>query len=90
MLTFMQDQAPRSGDEIDELFREVKLGNLQVLKAPYETYKAEFMNFCARYGANQFDVLDAYQDAFVALVENVQYSGVETLRSGLKTYLFSI
>ncbi len=63
---------------------------LHALQPVYQHYREEFLQFGQRYTTKQEDILDAYQDAMVALYENVSSGRLQYLHSSLKTYLFSI
>lgn len=60
------------------------------LKQFYESYRNDFMAFARKYTSAEEDVLDVYQDTVIAFYENVSREKIKTLRSSLKTYLFSI
>lgn len=90
MLTSAVEIEPTSVDYASGILQQVYEGQVDVLQNPYQEYKTEFMAFCQRFGASREDILDAYQDAFVALIENVQHRGIRTLKSSLKTYVFGI
>jgi len=46
--------------------------------------------FASKYNLSREDILDVYQDAFVALIENAEKGKLDGLNAELKTYLFSI
>lgn len=46
--------------------------------------------FASKYNLSREDILDVYQDAFVALIENAEKGKLDGLNAKLKTYLFSI
>ncbi len=60
------------------------------LEKLYHDYRKGFVLFASRYPLDQEEVLDIYQDAFVALIENAGKGLLDHIRSDLKTYLFSI
>ncbi len=61
-----------------------------VLKWVYLEYKPAFIGFAKTYKIDNEDSLDIYQDAIIALRENALNGHLDNLKSGLKTYLFSI
>lgn len=63
---------------------------MEGIGALYEKYRDEFVNFARRYRAEENDILDAYQDAIIALYENTLAGKTKELKSSVKTYLFSI
>jgi RNA polymerase sigma factor (sigma-70 family) len=52
-------------------------------------YKNQFFEFIQKYGANEQDAEDAFQDAIIHLIVNIQNQRYQ-YKSSLKTYLFSI
>src|SRR5690554_264705 len=56
----------------------------------YNEYRHGFLLFANRYGLEQEQNLDIYQDAIIALCENAQKGHLDELTSSIKTYLFSI
>jgi len=70
--------------------RELRTYGLEALQPVYQIYREDFLQFCRSYGAEDDDILDVYQDAIIALYENVVTGKLQQLRSSLKTYIFSI
>lgn len=68
----------------------LKSGDHSVLKEVYIAYRSEFLQFSKRYGLNEADALDIYQDSILTLRENVSTGQLTKLTSSLKTYVFSI
>jgi RNA polymerase sigma factor (sigma-70 family) len=56
----------------------------------YVQYKKAFFGFIGKMELNKQDIEDIYQDAIIALIENLQRRKLEALMSSVKTYLFSI
>lgn len=56
----------------------------------YNENKNGFLLFAKRYQLQVDDIIDIYQDAIVALVENAKKGKIDELQSSLTTYLFSI
>lgn len=69
---------------------ELKQGSEQQLRKVYEDNRAKFLNFAKRYNLPQEDVIDVYQDAYVAFYNNVMSGKIEKMTSSISTYLFSI
>lgn len=61
-----------------------------VLKTIYLEHKPAFLNFARKFNINNEDSLDIYQDAILALRENGLKGNLDTVKTELKTYLFSI
>ncbi|MDT9323978.1 MAG: sigma-70 family RNA polymerase sigma factor, partial [Limnospira sp. PMC 1290.21] len=52
-------------------------------------YKSHFFEFIQKYGANEQDAEDVFQDAIIHLIVNIQNQRYQA-KSSLRTYLFSI
>jgi len=74
----------------DSLIKALKKDDRTALKSLYLDHKPAFIGFAKRYDLERDDILDIYQDAIIALRENALKGHLNHLRSGLKTYLFSI
>lgn len=68
----------------------IRQGDVTVLDVIYRENRAAFLNFAKKYNLPDQDNLDIYQDAIIALYENVVSKKLQTLESSIKTYLFSI
>lgn len=68
----------------------LKEADSQALKKIYLSYRVPFLNFARKYQLSDSEILDIYQDAIIALRENIINGKIELLSSSLKTYLFSI
>lgn len=68
----------------------LKNDDKSVLKSVYLEHKSAFIGFSKTYNIDNEDALDIYQDAIIALRENALNGHLDNLKSGLKTYLFSI
>lgn len=62
----------------------------KTLERIYTSYRSGFLMFASKYNLSREDILDVYQDAFVALIENAEKGKLDGLNAELKTYLFSI
>ena len=60
------------------------------LKALYNQYRAEFLNFGRRYNLDQDTLSDVYQEAFLALRKRAVQGKLDAIDSSMKTYLFGI
>ncbi len=56
----------------------------------YNSNRSAFMGFGKKYGLNNDDLSDIYQEAFIALRKNAINGKLDTVKSSLKTYLFGI
>ena len=74
----------------ETLFQGLKEGSESAFKKVYEDSRELFLNFARRYSLADEEILDAYQDAYVALYENIQNGKLTTLKSSLSTYIISI
>lgn len=73
-----------------ELLRSIREEGMSALESVYQDYRNDFLRFALKYGLTEVECLDVYQDAIIALYENVQEGKLTKLTSSLKTYLFSI
>ena len=60
------------------------------LKALYNRYRDEFLNFGRRYNLDKDDLSDVYQEAFLALRKRAVQGKLDAIDSSMKTYLFGI
>lgn len=56
----------------------------------YNSHRAAFIGFGKKYGLNDDDLADIYQDAFIALRKHAINGRLNAVQSSLKTYLFGI
>lgn len=56
----------------------------------YYSNRATFLNFGKKYGLGYDDLLDIYQEAFMALRKHAINGKLDNVKSSLKTYLFGI
>ena len=75
-------------DEIQ--LADLHLDSQSAIDALYRKHRDEFVQFGKRYLRSEEDIIDIYQDAVIALFEKVQAGKLTSLRSSVKTYLFSI
>jgi RNA polymerase sigma factor (sigma-70 family) len=68
----------------------LKKNDEKTIRTFYNDHKNKFVLFAKRYNINEFDSIDVYQDAFIALIENVKKGKTDDLKSSLSTYLFGI
>ncbi len=73
------------------IIKSIKEGSKEVLQGLYTENKDAFVQFIlSRYTVSNDDAEDIYQDAVIALVENIRKGKLDNINSSLKTYLFSI
>ena len=60
------------------------------LQKIYNDNRGAFLNFAKRFHVEEYDSLDIYHDAILALQENVINGKVDMLKSSISTYLFAI
>ncbi|MGB5646091.1 MAG: sigma-70 family RNA polymerase sigma factor, partial [Muriicola sp.] len=72
------------------LFESLKNGSDSAFKGVYEGNRELFLNFARKYGLGDEDVLDIYQDTYIAFYENIQHGKLTELKSSVSTYLISI
>lgn len=72
------------------LFDSLKNGSETAFTSVYENNRELFLNFGRKYGLGEDDLLDVYQDAYIAFFENIQNRKLVVLKSSISTYLISI
>lgn len=68
----------------------LKAGDVSVLETIYKENRSPFLSFAKKYKLPKEDIIDVYQDAIIALRDNIVNGKVELLDSTIRTYLFSI
>ena len=66
---------------------QIELPEIEVF---YTEYRSDFIAYARKHSIPLEDIKDVYQDAVIALYENVRSGKLTKLTSSLKTYLFSI
>ena len=56
----------------------------------YNNHRDVFLNFGKKYGLGYDDLVDVYQEAFIALRKHAINGKLDTVKSSLRTYLFGI
>jgi RNA polymerase sigma factor (sigma-70 family) len=66
-------------------------GNHAVFGDLYAAYRTDFIRFgCKKSGCTEEECADAFQEAVIALYENIRDRRLTEMNSSVKTYLFSI
>ncbi len=60
------------------------------IKELYNSHRNAFLNFGKKYDLDYDDLVDIYQEAFIALRNHAIKGKLATVKSSLKTYLFGI
>ena len=68
----------------------LKMNDEKAIRNFYNENKNGFILFAKRYNIHSDDIIDIYQDAVIALIENAKKGKIEDLKSSLSTYLFGI
>ncbi|MVO10182.1 sigma-70 family RNA polymerase sigma factor [Flavobacterium sp. TP390] len=68
----------------------LKKDDEKTIRKLYDENKKGFLIFANRYHLDAEDVLDIYQDAVIALIENAKKGKIDDLQSSVSTYLFGI
>lgn len=70
---------------------QVKTGDSRALELLYRAYRKEFVIWIVRKSSCRQELaLDIFQESVLALYKNAKAGHLDVMRSGLKTYLFSI
>lgn len=72
------------------LFESLKNGSDKAFKEVYQENRNKFLSFARKYGLEEQDLLDIYQDSYITLYENIVDGKLVKLSSSLSTYLMSI
>jgi RNA polymerase sigma factor (sigma-70 family) len=68
----------------------LKRNDEKSIRTVYNDNKSGFILFAKRYNLSQDDLIDVYQDAIIALIENAKKGKIDDLKSSITTYLFGI
>ena len=68
----------------------LKQANPKAIEEVYKTHRKAFIYFGNKYGLSEDELLDIYQDAIIAFIENLRKGHLENIQVEVKTYLFSI
>lgn len=77
-------------NESSALIDALKKGDEKAIRTFYNDHKNGFILFAKRYNLGQDDLIDIYQDAIIALIENARKGKLDDLKSTVATYLFGI
>lgn len=77
-------------DKPENVIALLKKDDEKTIRKLYDENKKGFLIFANRYTLNADDVLDVYQDAVIALIENAKKGKIDSLQSSISTYLFGI
>jgi RNA polymerase sigma-70 factor (ECF subfamily) len=69
---------------------DLKQGSDKVLQQVYEANRDKFINFAKRYNLPEEDLVDAYQEAYIAFYDNVMNGKIKSFSSSISTYIISI
>lgn len=72
------------------LIEQLKCGDEKTIRKIYEDNKNGFLLFAGRYALDKEELIDIYQDAVIALIENAKKGKIDALKSSITTYLFGI
>jgi RNA polymerase sigma factor (sigma-70 family) len=68
----------------------LKRNDEKSIRTVYNDNKNGFILFAKRYNLSYDDLIDVYQDAIIALIENAKKGKIDDLKSSITTYLFGI
>ncbi len=81
----------KSDISLQILQQAVASGNHSAFESLYALYRTEFIRFgCNKTGCSTEECADAFQEAIVALYENIREKRLLELHSSIKTYIFTI
>ena len=73
-----------------QLIRGLKDGDSKALEFAYLSYRQSFLSYAKKFPLDDDTMIDIYQNAIIALRENAMNGHIDTLKSEVKTYVFSI
>jgi len=76
--------------DLDITIEDLKEGSEIIYKTIYENNRVKFIHFARRYNLEDDDIIDVYQDAYIAFYNNVMSGKLQFLTSSITTYIFSI
>lgn len=76
--------------EDQRILQQLKDGDQRTFKNVYEAHRDRFIHFARRYQISDDDIIDIYQDVYIALYENIKNKRLVELKSTLSTYLHSV
>lgn len=68
----------------------LKIAQPEAIEKVYTSHRKAFVSFGHKYGLEEDELLDIYQDSIIAFIENIRKGHLENLQVEIKTYLFSI
>ena len=68
----------------------LKMNDEKAIRNFYNENKNGFILFAKRYNIHSDDIIDIYQDAIIALIENAKKGKIDDLKSSVTTYLYGI
>lgn len=74
----------------DQLILQLKNADKKALKMIYIENRTAFINFARKFSVSENDIIDAYQDAIIALSEKALQGELDNLKCSIKTFLFGI
>lgn len=80
-------------DEITDLFELRQMfqrDTEKTISIIYNNYRESFLQFSKKYTVNEVLIVDAFQDAVIALYQNLMEDKITSNNSKVKTYLFEI
>lgn len=77
-------------DKSKVLIELIKQDDEKTIRLVYLENKKGFLLFANRYKLNKNDILDIYQDAIIAFIENAKKGKIDFLKSNVSTYIFGI
>ncbi len=72
------------------IFLELKQGSGTAFKNVYQSNRDAFINYSKKFGLDKQEVLDVYQDAYIAFYENIKTGKLSELKCSITTYITSI
>ena len=70
--------------------QDLKQGSDDALQKVYKANRSKFLNYAKRYNLSEDDIVDIYQEAYIAFYDNVMNGRIKEFTSSISTYITSI
>jgi RNA polymerase sigma-70 factor (ECF subfamily) len=90
MLTFFNTDVLMAKHVENEVLEKLRKGGETAFKEVYDENRDKFLLYARKYGLDDDERLDVYQDTYIVFYQNVITGRLKELTSALSTYLFGI
>ncbi len=90
MLTLFNSEVLMVDQMENDVLEKLRKGGENAFKEVYDVNREKFLLFARKFGLDDDEQLDVYQDTYIAFYQNVITGKLKNLTSTLSTYLFGI